>query len=359
MVRQSWEFSAPRVVDGVQATKPCWSVALPSAAVHSACKRRLSLQLDGGQSKRPSPAAASSLHEAVSQQVLEPGCRESRDPDRRGAVADSVVGSAAGAGNPVEATVAAEQGAASHSCGHDREKHAQVGFCAVQRLLPPLRRNGKTRCVVVHGYQQVRRCNPSLVEQAKTLLFRHGWPLSEDAATRQHIVKLFGQSGKHTFGRANVSAHLGWVTQPRGALRESLVAVAILSVYRYRDSRRCGCLEFIVSRMRGAGTELVERAKEQLEEENIPRLYSGADLSRKVALRAHLRWGFRGIEEDEWSRAGLQLYGEGDVCYMSLDLSARTSPSLPPSTADDVETTPTSTRSRVVRGIGCGRRITP
>lgn len=38
-----------------------------------------------------------------------------------------------------------------------------------------------------------------------------------------------------------------------GFLRPSEEAAAILSVYKYRGKRRCGCLEFIVTRSRGVG----------------------------------------------------------------------------------------------------------
>lgn len=178
----------------------------------------------------------------------------------------------------------------------------------------------------LHGFTQVRRCQPSALERARRLLHGFGWPGLNDEPSRQYISELLGlrrieprrttRAGRRV--AAKTTTYLGWAVC-RG--KTAMVAVAILSVYRYRDEkRRCGCLEFITSRSRGAGSELVVLAQRFLAGHGIRRLFSGADLSRPLALKAHKSWSFEAVEREEWGKAGLAFYGRGDVHYMVLDL---------------------------------------
>lgn len=183
-------------------------------------------------------------------------------------------------------------------------------------------------CFEVFGYIQVRHCERSVLERARRLLHGFGWPGLNDAPSREYITELLGlrrripnKNGQVVRHSAKTSTYLGWaVCQGKTAM----VATAILSVYRYRDERRrCGCLEFITSRSRGAGAALVALARRFLSDHQIPRLFSGADLSRPLALKAHKSWCFEAVPKEEWGKAGLALYGRGDVHYMVLNLAPR------------------------------------
>lgn len=193
------------------------------------------------------------------------------------------------------------------------------------------------------GVEQVRCCPQGLLRRAQRLLCSRGWPGPNDGATRSYISELLGLDelrgsgvrrvctgharslsrraclscgvkGKRSLRKAKQTTHVGWVSSPE------LVAAAILSVYRYRGRRCCACLEYIASKARGAGTVILSCMRDYLGSQRIPILYSGVDLSRPYALAAHRRWGFSQIQEEEWARAGLAFYGEGDVLYMRLHL---------------------------------------
>ncbi|CAE7425072.1 unnamed protein product [Symbiodinium sp. CCMP2592] len=187
------------------------------------------------------------------------------------------------------------------------------------RTPPRLRRGFQLR-----GYLQVRTCDLQMRERLRTLLCR-GWPSSSpsEGATRDSISELLGlcpSTGKP--GAVKATTYLAWALPADGRRAGALVGAAVLSVYRYRGRRRCGCLEFITSRRSGAGAALLRLATRFLQAQQIDRLYSGVDLSRPNAFEAHRRWGFRVVEEQEWAHAGLAFYRQGDVRYMLLDLSA-------------------------------------
>jgi len=187
------------------------------------------------------------------------------------------------------------------------------------RTPPRLRRGFQLR-----GYLQARTCDLQMRERLRTLLCR-GWPSSSpsEGATRDSISELLGlcpSTGKP--GAVKATTYLAWALPADGRRAGALVGAAVLSVYRYRGRRRCGCLEFITSRRSGAGAALLRLATRFLQAQQITRLYSGVDLSRPNAFEAHRRWGFRVVEEQEWAHAGLAFYRQGDVRYMLLDLSA-------------------------------------
>merc|ERR1712060_232380 len=120
-----------------------------------------------------------------------------------------------------------------------------------------------------------------VLHDVKGTFYRHGWPRPTDKHTRTVIAEMLGVSvNDKTPARKPVkkSTYCAWATRAAGA-GEEIVAAAILSVYRYRDGRRrCGCLEFIVSRVRGLGFDLVQLARAYLVLENIGVMFSGADL---------------------------------------------------------------------------------
>eukprot|EP00930_Biecheleria_cincta_P090174 TRINITY_DN79515_c0_g1_i1.p1 TRINITY_DN79515_c0_g1~~TRINITY_DN79515_c0_g1_i1.p1 ORF type:complete len:362 (-),score=42.76 TRINITY_DN79515_c0_g1_i1:48-1133(-) len=172
----------------------------------------------------------------------------------------------------------------------------------------------------LHSYMQARSCEFLQRDRVRQLFFQHGWPRVSDGATREYISELLGlgytQHGtKH---RMKAVTYLGWASH--GDPSSLPVAAAILSAYKYRGKRRCGCLEFIVSKHKGAGYRLLRSAICFLRSQHITHLFSGADLSRPQSLAAHLRWGFTPIEKDAWANAGLASYEQGDVNYMVLDL---------------------------------------
>ncbi|CAE7823346.1 unnamed protein product [Symbiodinium sp. CCMP2456] len=153
------------------------------------------------------------------------------------------------------------------------------------RTPPRLRRGFQLR-----GYLQARTCDLQMRERLRSLLCR-GWPSPSpsEAATRESISELLGlcpstgKPGKP--GAVKAATYLAWAlaADGRGA-RGALVGAAVLSVYRYRGRRRCGCLEFITSRRSGAGAALLRLATRFLQAHQITRLYSGVDLSRPNAF---------------------------------------------------------------------------
>ncbi|CAK9080947.1 Hypothetical protein SCF082_LOCUS38947 [Durusdinium trenchii] len=171
----------------------------------------------------------------------------------------------------------------------------------------------------LRGFIPVRACHLKQRERIASLFGDAGWPQPADYATREAIAELLGLPSK---APPKAVTHLAWAARRDGILQreDRLLAAAIVSVYRYRDRRRCGCLEFIVSRARGLGTRLLRLAQRFLKEQNISRLYSGVDLSRPYAMAAHHRWGFRKVTQQAWAEAGLATYNQGDVCYMVLDM---------------------------------------
>jgi len=173
----------------------------------------------------------------------------------------------------------------------------------------------------LHGFSCVRSIKAKVCEKAQRLFFQHGWPLPEDGPTRQYISQLLGLTldGKGDRRSLKRSTHLG-LANIAGCCEDDIAAAAILSIYQYQDCRRCGCLEFIVSQVAGAGWALLTMAKNFLAAQDINLLFSGADLSRPMALKAHKRWGFEQVSKKTWSQAGLAFYGRGDVCYMLLRL---------------------------------------
>lgn len=185
--------------------------------------------------------------------------------------------------------------------------------------------------LVLHGFEQVLRCDDTLLRRARELFLRRGWPGPNDRKARMSITELLGLSGRLKMTRRRKkwrrpggkrATYLGWAMAPgAGPDGEQLAAAAILSVYRYRGRRRCACLEFVVSQVRGAGSMLLRFARRFLQVQQITRLYSGVDLSRPLALSAHLQWGFRTVEKENWAQAGLAFYSGGDVLYMMLDLA--------------------------------------
>lgn len=175
----------------------------------------------------------------------------------------------------------------------------------------------------LHGFTQVSTCDPGRVDAARRLFHRYGWPRPTDKASRLYISEMLGRRRRRHRGKGRMTVkrttYLAWAALDKPG--SPMVAAAILSVYLYRDARRrCGCLEFIVSKSRGAGGQLVGLARDILLDLGVPRLFSGADLSRPLALKAHVSWGFRAVEQDEWLRAGLLMYGQGAVLYTVLDL---------------------------------------
>lgn len=173
----------------------------------------------------------------------------------------------------------------------------------------------------MHGFSCIRSFTAEVCEKAQRLFFQHGWPLPEDGPTRQYISQLLGLTldGKGDRRSLKRSTHLG-LANIAGCCEDDVAAAAILSIYQYQDCRRCGCLEFIVSQVAGAGWALLTMAKGFLAARDINLLFSGADLSRPKALKAHKRWGFQQVSKKTWSQAGLAFYGRGDVCYMLLRL---------------------------------------
>ena len=181
-------------------------------------------------------------------------------------------------------------------------------------LISPMKSSGKSPAWCHRGFVHARACDGKQREKIASLFNRVGWPRASDLATREAIGELLGLGGYKSTIKAGT--YLAWVLSGK----MQLVAAAILSVYRYRGKRRCGCLEFIVSKSRGAGSRLLFLAKRFLRSQNIFRLYSGVDLSRPYAMAAHGSWGFKVITQQEWAEAGLYSYSQGDVCYMLLDL---------------------------------------
>lgn len=188
--------------------------------------------------------------------------------------------------------------------------------------MPQPKRRNKQPQLFVHEFVQVKSCDRRIRERAGQLFVRHGWPLREDGAARKSITSLLGlrNQGKSD-GCLPPSTHLGWITKATDGGKKLMVAAAIVSLYRYRDRRRCACLEFIVSRSRGAGTQLLDYTKRFLVSQEISKFFSGADLSRPKARDAHQRWGFREVDHDEWAQAGLKFYSGGDVLYMLFEVA--------------------------------------
>eukprot|EP00435_Cladocopium_sp_Y103_P011415 s1202_g3.t1 len=153
-------------------------------------------------------------------------------------------------------------------------------------------------------------------EQLSSLFATAGWPRRGDGSTREAIAELLGLSK----ASPRATTYLAWATRRDAMQAKHLLAAAILSVYKYRGKRRCGCLEFIVSRSRGFGSRLLHLAQRFLKAQNISRLFSGVDLSQPYAMAAHNSWGFRRVTQQDWEEAGLATYSQGDVCYMVLDL---------------------------------------
>lgn len=226
--------------------------------------------------------------------------------------------------------------------------------------------------VTLHGFTQVRSCKATVLKAAQRLLGKCGWPSPQDCSSRHTIATLLGLPCSGTAGavggatctvcaesmhrvaalgprrrlrpqsgnrrrafpglpctiasaastRPKNTTFLGWAAGPCPSGRSSLSAAAILSVYRHRGRRRCGCLEFVATTLRGAGAALVGLARGFLADEGIPTLYSGVDLSRPHAMKAHRRWGFKTATREEWSRAGLLFYEVGDVHYMQLAVTS-------------------------------------
>lgn len=168
----------------------------------------------------------------------------------------------------------------------------------------------------LRGFVQARACHLKQREKLSSLFATAGWPRPGDRASREAIAELLGLS------KASLKAttYLAWATRRDATQAEHLLAAAILSVYKFRGKRRCGCLEFIVSRSRGFGSRLLHLAQRFLKAQNISRLFSGVDLSQPYAMAAHNSWGFRKVAQQDWEESGLATYSQGDVCYMVLDL---------------------------------------
>eukprot|EP00927_Polykrikos_kofoidii_P079281 TRINITY_DN76069_c0_g1_i1.p1 TRINITY_DN76069_c0_g1~~TRINITY_DN76069_c0_g1_i1.p1 ORF type:complete len:569 (+),score=57.26 TRINITY_DN76069_c0_g1_i1:121-1827(+) len=184
--------------------------------------------------------------------------------------------------------------------------------------------------VVLHDFVHVTECGQDLRAEVGKLFAGRGWPGPTDGVTRNCIGVMLGL-GKNlaspTPTATKTTTYLAWASRsgPRPSTRNSnntaIVGAAILSVYKYRDRRRCGCLEFIVSAERGIGGVLVGLALRYLARHDVWCLFSGVDLSRAKALAAHTGWGFRAVERQTWANAGLNFYETGDVLYMSLPVA--------------------------------------
>lgn len=171
----------------------------------------------------------------------------------------------------------------------------------------------------LHGFRQLRAVPPFLRHQISRLFHKHGWSGAGDGPSRKAISCLLGL-GRGSSRTLRPSTYLAWASAPSDHSSSGICAAAILSIYRLSGFRRCACLEFIVSRRRGAGRRLLEAGKRFLKSIKVYRLFSGADLSRPLAERAHIRWGFAPCPLSEWARAGLHFYQEENVLYMSLSL---------------------------------------
>lgn len=175
--------------------------------------------------------------------------------------------------------------------------------------------------VVLSGYTQVRRCDRSLRKAMARLFHRTGWPGPRSGVTRLAISELLGTSmGK---SRTLATTHVAWASLKEQDGSSRMVGAAILSLYRRKEQAGCGCLEYIVSKHRGVGRLLVQRAQEFLQKYRLCRLFSGADMSRRWAVAAHEKWGFLPITREEWTAAGLDFYAKGDVMYMMLQMPRR------------------------------------
>jgi hypothetical protein len=175
-------------------------------------------------------------------------------------------------------------------------------------------------------FMKVQDCDLAIREELRALFFKKGWSAPEDAACRESIEYYLGLDNKAK-KKPPSTIHVNWAV--RAGTSGPKVAAALLSLYLYRgarDRRCCGCLEYIVSSSRGAGTRLIQNAKDFLRSKGVRYLFSAADLSRTggprsiSALQAHARWGFKDIDEKTWAEAGLAFYMQGDVRYMRADL---------------------------------------